>query len=96
MRKCKTCLHFSKLIEKNKEDNKTDYLNAKVGECRMALYIDTFESIKRIEDEDKLISASEWGDDTLALVGINFGCIHHKRKESTYNPKNSASVLLGS
>ncbi len=95
MKRCKNCFHFSKLLAKNEPENKTKYLNAKVGECKLTEYVRSFDRIPKIESEGNIVSVSEWGDDTLVLVGIGFGCIYHKRKSYSM-PKNSDSVLDGS
>jgi hypothetical protein len=66
---CKNCKNFSKIKE-----------NKLLGNCSQSINIDSYSEIEDHKDITSVYSASEWGDATQVIVGVDFGCIKFKQK----------------
>lgn len=84
MKTCKNCKHFKIYPNADYEYAQTHGIKpenkGKIGTCYKTEFCSQFSSIPSIQNINGITSASEWGDSTNIIVGINFGCVLFEQK----------------
>ena len=85
---CKNCKYFHPYNDYEYKEG----LNDNLGFCEKSKWINDYRDIKKFKEDNVVITASEFGDDTEVLVGINFGCIHWEELFTAPSPDTMINI----